>query len=353
MDRSDGLVFESPFFDGHELVQFATNDDVGLRAVVAVHSTARGIALGGCRMMAYPSERAGLTDALKLSRAMSYKGAAADIPFGGGKCVVLADPRTKRPDVMRALGQSLSVLEDRFIVGEDVGTSPQDMAEIAKEAPNVVGLPENAGGSGDPSVWTAEGCIAGIHAALRHRRGTDSLEGVRVAVQGLGNVGWRLAALLHERGAALTVTDIRSDLCEKAEAELGASVVDPDSIYGAVADVFAPCALGGVLSIPTVARFHAKVVAGCANNQMENERVDAVMREWGILYAPDYVINAGGMIRLAGELLSWPADAVRERVWRIGDTLSEVFRRSEEEGIPTGSAADVIARGRLSTPVAH
>jgi leucine dehydrogenase len=340
-------LFDAAEFDGHEDVVFFTDQPTRLRAILAVHDTTLGPALGGCRMLPYASSTQALQDALRLSRAMTYKAACAGIPFGGGKCVVLGDPRPdERPGLLRALGKRLARLDGRFFLGEDVGTSPQDMAIIRHTAPNVVGLPTELGGSGDPSIWTVRGCLAGMRAAAAEALGVDSLAGIRVAVQGIGNVGGRLCQALAAEGATLIVTDPRPGLT-RAAAALGASTVTPEEIYDADADLFAPCALGGTLSAATVGRLKVRIVAGCANNQLQHPSVGAALRDLGILYAPDYVINAGGMIRLAAELLHWDHEQLEQTIDNIAVTLGRTFALARTHSVPTSQAADRLATGLL------
>jgi leucine dehydrogenase len=340
--------FELEEFDGHEDVVFFADDAAGLRAILALHDTTLGPGLGGCRVFPYGSPEEALRDVLKLSRAMTYKAACAGVPFGGGKCVVIADPDyDKSTELLLALGGHLARFDGTFYLGEDVGTSTQDMAVIHRRAPNVVGLPEEMGGSGDPSVWTAEGCVVGMQAAVKFALGLDSMADLRVVVQGVGNVGRRLARALAARGARLAVSDVRTDLATEVAAECGAEVVPPDGIFDVEGDVFAPCALGGVLNHTTVGRLRARVIAGCANNQLAAPAIGEALTRRGILYVPDYVINAGGMIRLAAEILEWAQDRLRTTIDNIGATLTSVFELSLASQIPTAEAADNIARVRL------
>jgi leucine dehydrogenase len=340
--------FDAPEFDGHEEVAFVTDREVGLWAILAIHDTRLGPALGGCRMLPYRSSEEALRDVLRLSRAMTYKAACAGVPFGGGKCVVIGDPHVdKRPELLGALGKRLARFDGRFFLGEDVGTSTEDMAAIHAEAPNVVGLPIELGGSGDPSAWTALGCVAGLRTTVKEAFGLDSVSGLKVAVQGIGNVGWRLCDALVRHGATLVITDVRTQVAREAAEMFGATLVAPPDIYDADADVFAPCALGGVLSGATVDRLKARVVAGCANNQLEDQRVDSKLNDRGILYAPDYVINAGGMIRLAAEIRKWNDERLDATIDNIAMTLAQVFEVARTYRIPTGQAADRIARERL------
>jgi leucine dehydrogenase len=344
-------VFQAVDFADHEQVVFAADPACGLRAIIAVHSTALGPAIGGCRIRPYADGAEALTDVLRLSRGMSLKAAVAGVPFGGGKMVVIADPRRdKTPALLKAIGGAIDRLGGRYITGEDVGTDCDDMAAIRTATEHVMGLPEHLGGSGDPSPRTALGCLAGIEAGVRHRLDRRHLRGVRVAVQGLGNVGWSLCRLLADAGAELTVSDVRDDRVEKVVRDFQAIVAPPEAIHTADVDVFAPCALGAVVNDATLPGFKASVIAGAANNQLADEaRHGAMLRDRGILYAPDYVINAGGMIQLAFERAGLDWVEVERRTRAIGDTLSRIFERAESTGMPTAAAALEIAERRLAT----
>jgi leucine dehydrogenase len=345
-------VFQSIDFAEHEQIVHVADAARGLRAIIAIHSTALGPAIGGCRILPYADEASALRDVLRLSQGMTLKAAVAGVPFGGAKMVVMADAqRPKSPALLRAVGAAIERLGGRFITGEDVGTTVDDMAEIKTMTDYVMGLPERLGGSGDPSPNTALGCFVGIRAAVRHRLGADSLEGIRVAVQGLGNVGWNLCHLLDDAGAKLTVTDIRTELVEKAaRAFQAARVPGPDDIHRADVEVFAPCALGAVINETTLPDLKAVIVAGAANNQLADEvRHGRLLRERGILYAPDYVINAGGVIQLALERhKGFDHAEVDGRVRAIGDTLSEIFAHADRAQIPTSLAARELAQARLA-----
>ena len=347
-------VFGLSAFADHEQVVHTWDRATGLRAIIAVHSTVRGPAIGGLRIRRYDDEQAALTDVLRLSEGMTFKAAVAGVPFGGGKMVVIADPqRDKTPALLHAAGLAIERLGGRYVTGEDVGSTVADMAELLSVTSYVMGAPEEAGGSGDPSPSTALGCFCGITAAVRHRLGRPDVSGLRVAVQGLGNVGWNLCQLLAEGGTELVVSDVRGNLVAAAEREFGAAGVEPDAIYGAKADVFAPCALGAVVNDDTLPLLTAPVIAGGANNQLaDEERHGQLLRDRGVLYAPDYVINAGGMIQFAveriaaGPGLDW--DEVDRRVRGIGATLSDIFEQADQSGIPTTAAAREIARQRLT-----
>lgn len=344
-------IFQSIDFSEHEQVVHVADPAGGLRAIIAIHSTALGSAIGGCRILPYADEASALRDVLRLSQGMTLKAAVAGVPFGGAKMVVMADAkRGKSRALLRAVGIAIERLGGRYITGEDVGTTVDDMAEIKTTTDYVMGLPERLGGSGDPSPSTALGCFVGIQAAVRHRLGADSLDGIRVAVQGLGNVGWNLCLLLAGAGAKLVVTDVRTELVEKAIRTFKAEPVpSPDGICRADVDVFAPCALGAVIDDTTVPALKAVIVAGAANNQLADEaRHGRMLRERGILYAPDYVINAGGMIQLALERhKGFDRAEVDGRVRDIGDTLSGIFERADRAGLPTSLAAGVLAQARL------
>lgn len=346
-------VFSALDFDDHEKVTFFFDKKTGLKAIIAIHSTKRGPALGGCRIWPYVDEQQAITDALRLSRAMTYKAAMANLPFGGGKTVIIGDShRDKTPELFRALGRCVEQLNGYYmkrlrgcyIVSEDVGTSVEDMAFIHETTFNVVGLPD---GSGDPSPFTAIGVYESIRAAVTYGLKRNSLQGTKVAIQGLGHVGYSLAKLLAEVGAKLIITDIDLNLVEKVAQELNATSVSPDDIYSVDADVFAPCALGAILNDKTIPQLKCKIIAGSANNQLERHDHGETLAEMKILYAPDYVVNAGGLIDVSYEGTDYNAEIVRHHVEGIHDTLLDVFLRAETLQISTSEAADLIAEERL------
>ncbi|MDN3518865.1 Glu/Leu/Phe/Val dehydrogenase dimerization domain-containing protein [Aquisalimonas lutea] len=346
--------FDHPDFDGHEQVVLGHDRASGLRAIIAIHDTRRGPALGGCRTFAYADDTAALRDVLRLSRSMTYKAAMAEVPYGGGKAVIIADPRRdKHAGLFRALGRMIDGLGGRYITAEDAGTTVDDLQDVARETPCVVGVrrrPDIDGnmGTGDPSPATAYGVLIGIRAAVAHHLGADTLTGLRVAVQGLGNVGWKLAARLHAAGAQLWVADTDGERAREAERAFGATAVAPDRIVDVAADVFAPCALGSVIDDVTVDRLKAAVVAGSANNQLDRPEHAEQLRQVGIAYAPDYVINAGGLIDVSYErdALDDP-QRVRTHIERIGPTLTQIFRQADREGVPTDRVAARMAEERL------
>lgn len=341
-------VFTHPEFDGHEHVAFHHDAVSGLRAIIAVHNTRLGPGLGGCRMFAYASDADALTDVLRLSRGMTYKAALAGLPQGGGKSVILGDPRhDKTPERIAAMGRFIDSLGGRYVVAEDSGTHVDDIRRMSAETRHVSGLagPDSvaAGRTGDPSPATALGTLIGIRAAVRHRLGRDDLSGLRVAIQGVGSVGYRLAAHLHEAGAHLLVADSHAPAVQRAVSAFGARAVPPDAIHAAEADVFAPCALGAGLNARTIPELGAGIVAGAANNQLATPEDGERLRARGLLYAPDYVINAGGIIDIHHERIGYDERAARAHLDRIGVTLTTIFTRSEAEGRPTDAIADAMA----------
>ncbi|QJE73569.1 Glu/Leu/Phe/Val dehydrogenase [Aerophototrophica crusticola] len=344
------MVFDAPDFDNHELVLFGRDADTGLSAIIAVHSTALGPACGGCRMWPYASEGEAVRDVLRLSRGMSYKNAMAGLPLGGGKSVIIGDSRKDKSEALfRAFGQVIDSLGGRYIAAEDVGITVADVMAMGKSTKHVAGLSKGHDASGDPSPFTAYGVYLGIKAAFAHKFGNDSLKGVRVAVQGLGNVGSHLCQRLADDGAVLLVSDIHADNVKRAMDRFGAIAVDPAAIHAAEADIFAPCALGAVLDERTVPQLKAKVVAGGANNQLATDDIGELVRQAGILYAPDYVINGGGIINVSAEVTqAYDRDSVLRQVERIPHTLTDIFRRADREGRPTSAIADQMARERLS-----
>jgi len=355
-ERMTVPVFTHKEFDGHEEVAFCHHRENGLTAIIAIHNSARGPALGGCRMWPYESEADALTDVLRLSRGMTYKAAMAGLRLGGGKSVIIADPRRdKTPALFRAMGRAVDGFGGRYIVAEDVGIAVEDVQIMRRETRHVAGA--GNGGAGDPSPATAYGVFVGLRAAVAQRLGRTSVKGLRVAVQGLGHVGRELAGLLRQQGAELVVADIHARAVEEAVGELGARAVAPEEIYDAEVDVFAPCALGAILNDDTIPRLKAKVVTGSANNQLAEGRHGAVLKARGILYAPDYVINAGGLIYVSGDAApsngaGFDRDAALARVAAIQDTLLEIFARAEAEDMATSAAADRIAEERFKRPAA-
>mgnify|MGYP003429776791 FL=1 len=345
-------VFSLSDFADHEQVVFVSDDKSGLKAIIAVHNSNLGPALGGCRMWPYATEEEAGRDVLRLSRGMTYKSAMANLKLGGGKSVIIGNPRThKTPELLAAFARALEQLNGRYIAAEDSGTSVADMKYMAQLTPHVAGIhdkPSDAGTrSGDPSPATAYGTFIGIKAAVKERLGRDSLDGLRIAVQGVGNVGFDLARQLKEAGVQLWVTDIHREPLVQAGRELGASVVAPDEIFALDVDVFAPCALGAILNDTTIPQLKASIVAGAANNQLAEPRHGVELMKRGILYAPDYVINAGGIIDVYHERIGFERSVLLRHIEGIHDNLMEVFERARAEERPTGEVADAIAEERF------
>lgn len=334
----------------HEQVVFCTNKNVGLKAIIAIHNTALGPALGGTRMWNYKNEEEALVDVLRLSKGMTYKAAAAGLNLGGGKAVIIGDPKTQKSEALfRAFGQFVNSLNGRYITAEDVGTTERDMEYVFMETPWVTGIPKALGGSGDPSPFTAHGIFMGIKASVKEKLGADSLKGVRVAVQGLGNVGYHLCQYLSKEGAVLTVTDIDQEKVKRVSDQLGAKAVAPEEIISVECDVFSPCALGAVINDQSIGQLKAKIVCGGANNQLAEPRHGDMLREMGILYAPDYVTNAGGLMNVFVELESYSSERAFEKTKQVYDNLMKVFAIAKRDGISTHVAADRMAEERIAT----
>lgn len=334
------------FFDlGHEQVSICHDPATGYRGIVAIHSTVLGPAVGGTRFWNYSTADEALTDALRLARGMTYKNAAAELSLGGGKAVIIGDNRTtNREAIFRAHGRFIESFNGRFITGEDVGTSPADMEFAAKETRHVAGF---AGRGGDPSPWTARGVLRGIQASARQRWGSDDLRGKTIAIQGCGNVGYRLAELLHEAGARLIVADADPLRAERCARDCEATLVNPEEIYEMAADIFAPCAMGAVINDQTIPRFKTEIIAGAANNQLLEEKHASELEARGMLYAPDFILNAGGIISGGAYLLGETQQRLEQRVAGIYDTLLEVYELAAHEHITTSMAAERFAEARL------
>ncbi|MEQ9333463.1 Glu/Leu/Phe/Val dehydrogenase dimerization domain-containing protein [Thalassobaculum sp.] len=343
-------VFTAPDFAGHEQVVFASDPACGLRAIIAIHDTTRGPALGGCRMWHYASEADAVADVLRLSQGMTYKSALAELPLGGGKAVVLGDPAHDKSEALwRALGRAIDRLGGHYVTAEDVGTSVADLETVRTATAHVAGIAE--GGSGDPSPATAFGVFMGMQAAVRHRLGGADVTGIRVALQGLGHVGLCLAGHLAEAGAELVVADLDPGRVDAAVERFGARRAEPAAIHAEDVEVFAPCALGAILNDRTIPELRAPVVAGSANNQLAEARHGGALAEHGVLYAPDYAINAGGIINVSHESTRtgrpYDRQAAYAHIARIHDTLARIFEAADAEGIPTSVAADRLAEARL------
>lgn len=334
-------------FDAHEDLHFVWNEECGLKAIIAVHSTHLGPAAGGCRFWHYADPADALTDALRLSRGMSYKNAMAGLPLGGGKSVIVADEkRTKTPEMLHVFGKAVDHLCGRYVTAEDVGVSVADMIEIRRQTPFVAGLPVEGGDvGGDPGPHTSLGVFLGIKAAVRRALGKDSLDGLHVALQGAGSVATGVAAHAAAEGARLSIADVDSTKAQKLADATGGKVVGADEILGIEADVLSPCALGAILDEQTIPALRVPVVAGGANNQLAKPGDGPRLHERGILYAPDYVINAGGIINVSTEYLrDGDSSLVRQRIEAIPDRLEQIWAESAASGRDPASVADAMAQ---------
>ena len=342
-------MFDHPDFDGHEGVYIFSDPKSGLKAVISVHNTVRGPAAGGTRFWSYADPKDAVTDALRLSKAMSYKNAMAGLSLGGGKGVILrSEGEFDRKALFEAYGRAVESVGGKYITAEDVGVSPDDMRIIKTQTDFVAGLDEGPAASGDPSPVTADGVFRSIKVAVQHTTGRDSLKGLRVAVQGLGHVGYGLCEHLQSAGVHLIVTDINKAVLNRAKAELGAEVVAPDAIHAVDADVYAPCALGSAISEATLPDIKASIIAGAANNQLATPEMGEACRQRGILYAPDYVVNAGGIINVAAEVSgTYDPKWVEAKLDGLEVTLENIFSLASEQGLATNIVADKLARERL------
>jgi leucine dehydrogenase len=330
-------------------VHFKHDKGTGLRAIVAIHDSRLGPALGGCRFLPYDTDEDAVIDALRLARGMTYKAALAGLAHGGGKSVLIRPKQHfDRVAMFRAFGRFVNDLGGHYITAEDSGTGLEDMEVIRTVTKHVTGVDTAHGGSGDPSPFTALGVRRGIEACVKHRLKRPSLEGVHVAVQGVGHVGYHLCKELHASGAKISVADVDPLKAERAERELGASVVPLDRIFEIACDVIAPCALGSALNDDTIPRLRARIVAGAANNQLAQPRHGDDLHARGILYAPDYAINAGGLVNVAQEVLGYDAQKARENTLEIFDTIYEITDRSAKTGTPTYRIADMMVEEKLA-----
>lgn len=344
-------LFEHKEFDNHEQVVFCHDKVTGLKAIIAVHDTTMGPALGGTRMWSYANSEEALTDVLRLSRGMTYKSALAGLPLGGGKAVIIGDAKKDKSEAFfKAYGRFVNALGGKYITAEDVNIRTSDIAIVATETPFVAGT---EGKAGDPSPHTAEGTYLGLKAAAKHAFGHEDLNGLRIAVQGLGAVGYDFAEYCAKEGAKLVVCDVNQEAVDRAVAELGAEAVSIDAIYDADVDVYAPCALGATINDETLKRIKAKVIAGSANNQLATPAHDKILKDMGILYAPDYVINAGGVIHVCSEAANFSFEETAARVKAIYNTLDKIFTRATAEDRPTGEIADEMAREILAKKLAE
>lgn len=342
-------VFGQPSFNDHEQVVFCHDKDTGLKAIIGIHNTVLGPALGGTRMWKYANEWEALNDVLRLSRGMTYKSAISGLNLGGGKAVIIGDSKVdKTPEMITRFGQFVHSLSGKYITAEDVGTTTPDMDLIRDVTPHVTGISEERGGSGNPSPVTAYGVYMGMKAAAKHQFGTDKLEGKKVLVQGTGHVGETLIDYLTKEGALVQISDINEARMQEVAAKYGATIFAGDDVYSADVDIYAPCALGATVNDDTIDRLKAKVIAGAANNQLANEQVHGkLLQEKGILYAPDFLINAGGIINVYAEIVGYDKAEAMRRTENIYNTTLEIFSVAEANGITTQQAAMAIAQKRI------
>jgi len=339
------VIFEAIGKHAHEQVSYMYDPDSGYRGIIAIHNTTLGPALGGTRLWDYESEEEALIDVLRLSRGMTYKAAVAGLNLGGGKSVILGDSKaTDREGLFRAHGKHVELMRGRYITAEDVGTSPQDMDYVRQETDYVVGLEDR---SGDPSPVTAFGVYRGMKACGQFKYGEESLAGKKVAVQGIGHVGYYLCKYLHEEGATVIVSDIDREKVDRVVQEFGATPVGEKEIYGADADIFAPCALGAVVNDDTIDALKVDIIAGGANNQLAEDRHGDALDARGIIYAPDYVVNSGGLINVNAELAGWTMEQAHAKAGEIHDTVYHLLEISRDEGIPSYKAARRLAQRRI------
>ena len=342
-------VFGQVSFDGHEQVVFCHDKDTGLKAIIGIHNTVLGPALGGTRMWNYTNEWEALNDVLRLSRGMTFKNSISGLNLGGGKAVIIGDAKTqKTPELMRRFGQFVDSLSGKYITAEDVGMETKDMDTVNEVTKHVAGISVERGGSGNPSPVTAYGVFMGMKAAAKYKFGSDNLEGKSVLVQGIGHVGEVLVQHLTESGAIVTITDINEDRVHQVGAKYGAKIFTGADLYSADVDIYAPCALGATINDATINNIKASIIAGAANNQLANEAVHGkILKEKGILYAPDFLINAGGVINVYSELVKWTNAQVMEKTENIYNTALEIFKFADDNNITTHQAAFSVAQKRI------
>ncbi len=348
-DLKNDPVFGQLSFDNHEQIVFCNDEDTGLKAIIGIHNTTLGPALGGTRMWQYKSEWDALNDVLRLSRGMTYKSAITGLNLGGGKAVIIGDAKTqKNDDLMRKFGEYVNSLSGKYITAEDVGMETRDMDIIREVTPHVTGVSEAIGGSGNPSPVTAYGVYMGMKAAAKYKFGTEKLEGKKVLVQGVGHVGETLVKHITDEGAQVILNDINEARLEELSKKYGANVVLGNDIYGLDIDIYAPCALGATVNDNTIAQLNAKVIAGAANNQLADElKHGRMLQERGIAYAPDFLINAGGIINVYAEVVGYDKAESIKRTENIYNTTLDIFNLAEKENITTHQAAFNIAQGRI------
>ncbi len=335
----------------HEQVTFCQDAATGLKSIIAVHNTTLGPAVGGTRMWAYTNEGEALTDVLRLSRGMTYKNALAGLNIGGGKAVIIGDARSQKSEaLMRRFGKFVDGLNGKYITAEDVGINTKDMEYVKMETDNVVGLPEYLGGSGDPSPVTAYGVYMGIKASVKEMTGNDSLHGKKILVQGVGHVGEHLVEHLTKEGAEVTITDIYEDRVAEVTKRFGVKAINPNEVYTQKMDIYSPCALGATINDDTLSKLTCSIICGAANNQLKDEKIHGVaVREKGILYTPDYLVNAGGIINCYWEMNGYNRQAALAQTENIYQTALNIFKKSQTENIPTYLAANLLAEARIES----
>jgi len=343
------MIFETLAKTGHEEVIFCHNKDAGLKAIIAIHNTVLGPALGGTRMWPYATEQDALNDVLRLSRGMTYKAAVSGLNLGGGKAVIIGDPNKDKSEALfRAFGRFVNSLGGRYITAEDVGIDVNDMEYVFRETEFVTGVHQVHGGSGDPSPFTAYGTLQGLMAALQFKHGNEDIGKYSYAVQGVGHVGMEFVKLLRERGAKVWVTDINQVAVQRAVDEFGCEAVGLDEIYDVPADVYSPTALGGTINENTIDRIKAQVICGAANNQLANDAIGDELQKRGVLYAPDYAVNAGGLMNVSLEIDGYNRERAMRMMRTIYYNLGRIFEISARDGIPTYMAADHMAEERIT-----
>ncbi|REH54943.1 glutamate dehydrogenase/leucine dehydrogenase [Tenacibaculum gallaicum] len=348
-DLKNDPVFGQLSFDNHEQIVFCNDEDTGLKAIIGIHNTTLGPALGGTRMWQYKSEWEALNDVLRLSRGMTYKSAITGLNLGGGKAVIIGDAKTQKNDaLMRKFGEFVNSLSGKYITAEDVGMETRDMDIIREVTPHVTGVSESIGGSGNPSPVTAYGVYMGMKAAAKYKFGTENLDGKKVLVQGVGHVGETLVKHITDEGAQVVLNDINEARLEELSKKYGANVVLGNDIFGLDVDIYAPCALGATINDESIAQLKAKVIAGAANNQLANElKHGTMLKDKGIAYAPDFLINAGGIINVYAEVIGYDKAESLKRTENIYNTTLDIFNLSEKENITTHQAAFNIAQARI------
>lgn len=339
-------VFDNREYDNHEQVLFCRDTTSGLFAIIAIHDTTLGPAAGGCRMWPYATMSEAVYDVLRLSRAMSYKNALAGLPLGGGKAVIIGDPlKEKNEKLLMSFARYVQKLGGQYYAAEDIGIGVEDVEVFAKASDYIFGLAR----TGDPSPFTAIGCFHGIRASVQHKLKRDTLKGLMVAVQGVGKVGQHLCKILYEAGAGLIVADVNSEAVAYAVKNYGAKAVAPSEIYTQEADIFSPCAMGGTINDNTIPQLKASIVAGSANNQLAEARHDKMLHDRGILYAPDYVINAGGMLNASGDIFGeYDVNEVMKKISGLYDVTLRIFETAQQEGRLTSEVADELARQKIA-----